>query len=162
MASISSLTFLMRRGLDCRVLTPAAVTFVRRTYVATALLQPHTRTRAYADVHSGSGRSPPPQGPSAPRRPPAPEGVIRSAADRSSRERDQRTAPRDRAPRRGCEGPGPGPHRLPSDAARTRGAALLEARRRRPHQLLAGHRDGVRGPQAHRRLAAHSCATAVA
>src|SRR6266571_1405663 len=37
MASISSLTFLIRRGFDCSVLTPAAVTFVRRTYVATVL-----------------------------------------------------------------------------------------------------------------------------
>src|SRR5438093_3615475 len=115
-------------------------------------LQPHTRTRAYADVHAGSGRNPSSESASAPRGPPAPQGVIRSASHRSGREGNQRDPPRDRAVRRRREGSRPGTHRLPRDAPRPRGPALLEARRGRPHQLLALHRVGVRGPEAHRGL----------
>src|SRR5712691_10150320 len=105
-ASISLLTSLMRRGFDCSVFTPAAVTLVRRTYVATALPPVPYSARAYADVHTHTGRGAPSESETAARGSSAPEAVLRSTADGSGREGDQRAARRGRAPRRRSEGSG--------------------------------------------------------
>src|SRR5438093_6048409 len=141
-ASISLLTSLMRRGFACSVLTPAAVTLVSRTYVATALPPaPILGARAYADVHAGSGGGRPAEGASASRGSSAAQGRVRSPSHRPGRARDQCIAARDREARRRGERPRQGSHRLPHHATRPRDLSLLAARRRRPHHLLARPRD---------------------